>query len=166
MAVLLLKAEHGSSHEPPSCIPPGVFLDVACPGLYTDWVEELAAEEITQGCGEDVYCPDSPVRRDQMAVFLLKAGAWLGFHSSGLRRTIRGRPVLLSGFADWVEQLVVEGITAGCGGGNYCPDSSIARVDKWRCLCRKCSNCNDWRMSHLASVWSPPGKGASTKGWV
>jgi hypothetical protein len=26
-----------------------------------------------------------------------------------------------STFADWIEQLVAEQITAGCGGGNYCP---------------------------------------------
>jgi hypothetical protein len=26
-----------------------------------------------------------------------------------------------STFADWIEELVTENITAGCGGGNYCP---------------------------------------------
>ena len=73
MAVFLLKAGHGASYPPPTCVPPGTFLDVACPGLFTDWIEELSAEAITGGCGEDEYCPSDPVRRDQMAVFLLKA---------------------------------------------------------------------------------------------
>jgi hypothetical protein len=26
-----------------------------------------------------------------------------------------------SPFADWIEQLVAEAITVGCGGGAYCP---------------------------------------------
>jgi hypothetical protein len=32
-----------------------------------------------------------------------------------------------SGFASWIEELVARGITAGCGGGNYCPTSSVTR---------------------------------------
>ena len=28
-----------------------------------------------------------------------------------------------SQFADWIEQLVAEAITVGCGGNAYCPDS-------------------------------------------
>ena len=30
-------------------------------------------------------------------------------------------------FADWIEQLYAEGITAGCGDGIFCPDSSTTR---------------------------------------
>ena len=70
MAVFLLKAEHGSSYVPPACA--GIFDDVPCPGPFADWIEQLSAEGITAGCGGDNYCPDNPVRRDQMAVFLLK----------------------------------------------------------------------------------------------
>jgi hypothetical protein len=32
-----------------------------------------------------------------------------------------------SGFARWIEELVRRGITAGCGGGNYCPASPVTR---------------------------------------
>ncbi len=70
MAVFLLKAEHGSTYAPPACA--GVFGDVPCPSLYADWIEQLAAEGITAGCGGDNYCPSLPVTRAQMAVFLLK----------------------------------------------------------------------------------------------
>ena len=58
MAAFLLKSEHGSAYAPPTCI--GVFSDVPCPGQFTDWVEQLAAEGVTGGCGTDIYCP-SPV---------------------------------------------------------------------------------------------------------
>jgi hypothetical protein len=68
MAVFLLKTKHGSSFVPPACA--GQFLDVPCPSQYADWIEELAAESITGGCGGGNYCPLSPVRRDQMAAFL------------------------------------------------------------------------------------------------
>jgi hypothetical protein len=32
-----------------------------------------------------------------------------------------------SGFARWIEELVLRGITAGCGGGNYCPAGLVTR---------------------------------------
>jgi len=70
MAVFLLKAEHGPSYMPPACS--GVFGDVPCPSLFADWVEKLAAEGVTAGCGNGNYCPDTPVTRAQMAVFLTK----------------------------------------------------------------------------------------------
>jgi hypothetical protein len=36
------------------------------------WIEQLAAEGITAGCGNGNYCPEAPVTRDQMAVFLVR----------------------------------------------------------------------------------------------
>jgi hypothetical protein len=68
MSAFLLKAEHGSAYVPPACT--GIFLDVPCPSLFADWIEQLAAENITGGCGSGNYCPLNPVRRDQMAAFL------------------------------------------------------------------------------------------------
>jgi hypothetical protein len=70
MAVFLLKAEHGSSYAPPACA--GAFADVACPSAFADWIEQLAAEQITGGCGGGNYCPLNPNTRGQMAVFLTK----------------------------------------------------------------------------------------------
>ncbi len=59
MAVFLLKAEHGPFYLPPSCTTQ-VFTDVPCPGVFTDWVEQLAAEGVTGGCGVNLYCPATP----------------------------------------------------------------------------------------------------------
>jgi len=77
MAVFLLKAEHGSAYAPPACA--GIFTDVAClpaPDFAVNWVEQLYNENITGGCGPGpAYCPNNPVRRDQMAVFLSKTFA-------------------------------------------------------------------------------------------
>ena len=71
MAVFLLKTEHGSAYTPAACS--GAFSDVACPSLFADWIEQLAAEEVTGGCGGGNYCPQSVSTRGQMAVFLAKA---------------------------------------------------------------------------------------------
>ena len=71
MAVFLLKAKHGSSYVPPACT--GVFPDVACPSQYANWIEQLAAENITGGCGGGLFCPTNPVTRGQMAAFLSSA---------------------------------------------------------------------------------------------
>jgi len=30
---------------------------------------------------------------------------------------------------DWIEELYADGITGGCGGGNYCPDNSVTRAE-------------------------------------
>jgi len=70
MAVFLLKSEHGSSYSPPDAT--GVFTDVPV-GYWADkWIEQLASEGITSGCGTGLYCPDADVTRAQMAVFLVK----------------------------------------------------------------------------------------------
>src|SRR5262249_51867066 len=71
MAVFLLKGKHGLCYTPPPCV--GVFDDVPCPSTFAPWIEAMAAEGITGGCGGANFCPQNPVRRDQMAVFLLKA---------------------------------------------------------------------------------------------
>jgi len=36
------------------------------------WIDQLAAEGITSGCGGGNYCPENPVTRSQMAVFIAK----------------------------------------------------------------------------------------------
>ena len=45
---------------------------MTCPSQFADWIEELATEGITGGCGGGNYCPDAPNTRGQMAVFLVK----------------------------------------------------------------------------------------------
>jgi hypothetical protein len=118
MAVFLLKARHGLCYTPPPCS--GTFGDVPCPSTFANWIEALAAEGITGGCGNGNFCPMNPVRRDQMAVFLLKAehgSSYLPPPCSG----VFGDVTCPSTFANWIEQLAAENITGGCGGGNYCP---------------------------------------------
>ncbi|MBI5840909.1 MAG: S-layer homology domain-containing protein [Chloroflexi bacterium] len=71
MAVFLLKSKHGASYSPPPAAGT-MFSDVPPDYWAAAWIEQLASEGITSGCGAGVYCPDSPVTRAQMAVFLVK----------------------------------------------------------------------------------------------
>jgi hypothetical protein len=55
--------------------PPGTptFGDVLPSSPLFQFVEALAASGITSGCGGGNYCPNNPVTRGQMAVFMAKA---------------------------------------------------------------------------------------------
>jgi hypothetical protein len=53
------------------------FSDVPASHPFFRFVEALAASGITSGCGSGNYCPDAPLTRGQMAVFLSIA---LGLH--------------------------------------------------------------------------------------
>jgi len=124
MAVFLLKSRHGLCYVPPPCT--GIFTDVPCPSTFANWIEALAAEQITGGCGGGKYCPTTPVRRDQMAVFLLKAEHGASYVPPDCAGTFPDVPCP-STFANWIEQLAAEQITGGCGGGNYCPGTNNTR---------------------------------------
>ena len=73
MAAFLLKAKHGPNYVPPACA--GTFGDVTCPSPFADWIERLASEQITGGCGGGNYCPLNNVTRGQMATFVAKTFA-------------------------------------------------------------------------------------------
>jgi hypothetical protein len=53
------------------------FNDVPASDPAFQYVEALAASGVTAGCGGGNFCPDAPLTRRQMAVFLAKA---LGLH--------------------------------------------------------------------------------------
>jgi IPT/TIG domain-containing protein/S-layer family protein len=124
MAVFLLKAVNGAAYSPPACA--GIFDDTPCPGQFTDWVEALAAEGVTGGCGGGNYCPSEPVTRQQMAVFLLKSEHGTSYTPPACTGVFGDVPCP-SLFADWIERLAAEGVTGGCGGGSYCPSGPSTR---------------------------------------
>lgn len=49
------------------------FADVPTNHPFFQFIEALAASRITSGCGGGNFCPDAPVTRGQMAVFLARA---------------------------------------------------------------------------------------------
>jgi hypothetical protein len=98
------------------------------------WIDALVEAGITGGCATSPlrYCPEDSVTRAQMAVFLLR-----GIHGAGYTppdATGRFQDVPVAGptphpFRNWIEQLAVEGVTAGCSTSPplYCPEDSVTR---------------------------------------
>ncbi len=126
MAIFLLRGIHGGGYVPPA--PTGtLFGDVPANYWAAGWIERLALEGITSGCGNGNYCPDHPVTRDQMAVFLLRAEHGKTYMPPPPKGTVFGDVPVTHWAAGWIEELANEGITGGCGGGNYCPDDSVTR---------------------------------------
>jgi hypothetical protein len=72
MAVFLLRAKYGASYIPPAVGASTGFNDVPANYWAAAWIKQLAAEGITSGCGAGIYCPETPVTRAQMAVFLVR----------------------------------------------------------------------------------------------
>jgi hypothetical protein len=103
------------------------FADVPVSSPFHADILAVAAAGITAGCGGGNYCPAAPVRRDQMAVFLLKSEHGPAYVPPDCAGTFAD--VACPGsFTNWVEQLAAEGVTSGCGGGNYCPANSVTRA--------------------------------------
>ena len=71
MAVFLLRSEHGAAYKPPDATGT-LFTDVPASHWAAAWIEQLAREAITGGCGSGMYCPEASVTRAQMAVFLVR----------------------------------------------------------------------------------------------
>ncbi len=128
MAIFILRGIHGNTYIPPSATGT-VFSDVPADAFAADWIEQLAADGVTGGCGGGNYCPDATITRAQMAIFLLR-----GEHGSAYTPPVATGTVFTdvptdAFAADWIEQLAAEGVTSGCGGGNYCPDANVTRAE-------------------------------------
>ena len=125
MAVFLERGMHGSTFVPPPA-KGNVFLDVTMGSFAASFIEQLFLDGITAGCGNNKYCPNATVTRDQMAVFLLRAKHGSGYSPPPATGMFTDVP-LNHWAVHWIEQLAREGITAGCGNGNYCPSAAVNR---------------------------------------
>jgi len=129
MAVFLERGIHGSSFVPPAVGGSTGFGDVTPAYWAAAWIKHLAVDGITAGCGSSNYCPDSPVTRSQMAVFLLRSKYSLSYVPPSLGGSTGFTDVPANHWAAaWIKQLAAEGITSGCGSGNYCPDVPVTRA--------------------------------------
>lgn len=110
------------------------IVDVRSDSGFYPYVRALVRAQVTSGCGGTStnlrYCPGASVSRGDMAVFLTKAH--LGQAGTD------ALPAYAGGFSDvaagdyyskHVRYLVDQQVTAGCGGGRYCPAGSVIRGD-------------------------------------
>jgi hypothetical protein len=128
-AVFLIKAKYGLGYHPPD--PTGtVYSDVHAGSFGSAHIEQLAAEGITSGCGGGKFCPNASVTRSQLAILLLKTALGPDYVPPPATGTVFDDVSAGSFAAAWIEDLAARGITSGCGGGNYCPNSPASRGQK------------------------------------
>jgi uncharacterized protein YkwD len=90
-------------------------------------IEQIAAADITQGCNppvNDLFCPDEPVTRGEMAAFLARA---LDLPKDS---EIQFNDVSNSVFADPIVRIAGADITRGCNPPTntlFCPESNVTR---------------------------------------
>ncbi len=104
------------------------FLDVPPSHIFHDFVNTIARNAVTAGCGNGNYCPDAFNTRAQMAVFLLKGSLGSDYVPPPPTGTVFADVPVNAFAAAWIEDLANRGITGGCGGGNYCPGNSVTRA--------------------------------------
>lgn len=129
MAGFIERAVHGALTPPP--VYTGQFEDVLLGSLNADYIQGLLDDGITAGCSVEprLYCPDVPVTRGQMAVFV-----WKGQHGDAAPDPCTpgtfADVACPSQFADYIEAIYEEGITAGCGVDPliYCPNAGITNA--------------------------------------
>ena len=99
-----------------------------CASPFAPWINEIAARGDTAGCGDGTtFCPTDPTNRQQMAVFLLKSREGSGYVPPSCVTPAFDDVPCTNPFAPWINELVTRGVTAGCGGANYCPVGGVER---------------------------------------
>jgi len=131
MAVFLEKAIRGAGFQPPAASG-NVFLDVGSQFWAAAWIEQFARDGITQGCSASPpsYCPNGPVTRAQMAVFLLRSDHWPDSYSPPPASGAMFLDVPAGYWASrWIEELARAGLTGGCSTipPLYCPEDVVTR---------------------------------------
>ena len=102
------------------------FTDVAPTDYYYAAISLLAQYGITAGCGNNNYCPQESVTRDEMAIFIVRA--ILGGDNFTYSTTPYFADVTPTTFAfKWIQKLKDLGITGGCTTTTYCPTAVVTR---------------------------------------
>ncbi len=104
------------------------FPDVPTSHEFYTFVETVFHNGVTAGCADGGYCPEDPVTRAQMAVFLLKSRFGAAHVPPPCTGAVFSDVHCAGGpFDPWIEELAGLQITGGCGGGLYCPNDTVTR---------------------------------------
>ncbi len=105
-----------------------VFSDVPVGHQYYSYIQVIYQRGITAGCAAAAYCPENPVTRAQMAVFLMKAKYGSSYVPPPATGSVFDDVPLGYWAGAWIEAFAQEGITAGCGYRLYCPENLVTRA--------------------------------------
>jgi hypothetical protein len=127
MAAFILRATGEFDPPPPSS---QRFNDVPPQNVFYNFIDRLAVLQITLGCTPDhlFYCPSDPVKREQMAAFLLRGLGEFDPPTPGSQRFNDVPPANV--FYNFIDRLAVLQITLGCTPDHvmYCPSDSVTRA--------------------------------------
>ena len=101
--------------------------------VFRNAIDQLAARGITQGCNPPAntrFCPNAPVTRGEMAIFLARAFA-LPAGQADYFNDDNG-----SFYEGAANRLFEAGLTVGCGNGRYCGNNPITRGEMAAFLAR------------------------------
>jgi len=103
------------------------FTDVPGSNPFYRFIETLLHRSVTGGCTANAYCPTSSTSREQMPVFVLVSKERAGYTPPPCTTPPFNDVPTSSPFCPWIQELAVRGVVGGCGGGNYCPTTAVAR---------------------------------------
>jgi hypothetical protein len=101
-----------------------VFGDCSESYWAEDFINTLFYSGITGGCGGGDYCPDNPVTRQEMAVFIISA---MG-ETPSTAATDAYFDDVTEPYASFINRMHELGIAAGCGPRAYCPNDPLTRA--------------------------------------
>jgi len=125
MAVFVIRAMFGGDAFSVSPIP--YFTDVPSTHPFFKHIQKMKELGITTGCVATpaLYCPDVPVTRGQMAVFLVRALVGDDFEHGTTRYFDDVAPG--DTWFSYIQKLRDLGITTGCSATSYCVDQPTTR---------------------------------------
>jgi hypothetical protein len=107
------------------------FTDVPSTHWAFKFIQKMKDLGITGGCTTTTYCPDKPVTRDQMAVFIItsmvKSGALPSDFSYPKTPYFTDVPSTHWAFK-FIQKMRELGIAEGCTSSTYCPDKPVTRT--------------------------------------
>jgi hypothetical protein len=144
------------------------FADVSTSHWAYTWIEQVYDSGITSGCSTNpaLYCPNSTVRRSEMAVFLLRGIYGTSYIPSTANGTIFLDVPSNYWAAPWIEAFAQEGITAGCSSENYCPDGIVTRAQMSVFLLRAIHGSNYTPPSATGTMFTDVPASAFAAAWI
>jgi endo-1,4-beta-xylanase len=123
-AVVMLQHAAFNSFEPLECTETA-FEDVDDEDYYCGWVEDFKERGITNGCGNNLFCPYDNITRGQMAVFIIRSKGEFSPPEPATQRFTDVPPT--HPFYAFIDRLVELGISNGCAPDLFCPEDTISR---------------------------------------
>lgn len=127
-AVFIVRTIYGGTDNFPYSTTP-YFTDVSPTDFGFPWIQHLYELGITTGCAPQLFCPNNPLTRAQLAIFIIRMryGSTAAFDYPATPYFNDVGPGTF-GWA-WIQRMGEDNITSGCGTKLYCPDDAATRAD-------------------------------------